>query len=373
MSPVRRVADALPDFPWDSLADAKAAATAHPGEIVDLSVGTPVDPVPAFIADALRNAAERWAGYPTVWGTPQLRAAMIDYLASRWQVPGLDEPNVLPVMGSKEFVAQLPSQLGLGAQDVVVIPKVAYPTYEVGALLADCQVVRADDPAELATANTAQPPALIWLNYPANPHGSIADLELLRSWVSYAHETGAVLASDECYGEFGWDEEPISVLDPRVNDGDRSNLIAVFSLSKRSNLAGYRAAFTAGCKGVLGNLLELRKHAGAMVAGPVQEAMAVALGDQAHVEVQRERYLRRRELLRPALEAAGFRIEHSEGSLYLWATRDESGRDSVRWLAERGILVAPGDFYGDQAADFVRVALTATDERIDEACARLTA
>lgn len=367
MSPARRIADELPDFPWDSLAHAKATATAHLDGIVDLSVGTPVDPVPEFIAATLGQAADRWAGYPTVWGTPKLRAAIITYLATRWQVPDLDEPNVLPVMGSKEFVAQLPSQLGLGSSDLVVIPKVAYPTYEVGALLAGCRIVRADDPAELS-----ETPSLIWLNYPANPHGAIADIDLLRSWVSYARQHGAVLASDECYGEFGWEADPISVLDPRVNDGDRSNLIAVFSLSKRSNLAGYRAAFTAGCKGVLGGLLELRKHAGAMVAGPVQEAMTAALGDQQHVELQRERYGRRREMLRPALEQAGFTIEHSQGSLYLWATRQESGRDSVNWLAERGILVAPGDFYGELANDFVRVALTASDERIDAACVRLT-
>jgi len=366
MSPARRVADGLPDFPWDSLAAAKATAKAHPAGIVDLSVGTPVDPVPDFIADELRAAAQRWAGYPTVWGTASLRSAILSYLADRWQASGLDEPNVLPVMGSKEFVAALPSQLGLGADDVVVIPKVAYPTYEVGALLAGCRIVRCDDPAALNES-----PSLIWLNYPANPHGAIADIELLRAWVAVARQHDAVLASDECYGEFGWDAEPISVLDPRVHDADSKNIIAIHSMSKRSNMAGYRAAFAAGCKGVLGGLLELRKHAGAMVPGPVQDAMSVALSDQTHVEAQRARYLRRRDILRSALEQAGFRIEHSEGSLYLWATRDEDGRDSVQWLADRGILVAPGDFYGNDSAQFVRVALTATDERVESAADRL--
>lgn len=366
MSPQLRVADRLPDFPWDSLASAKATASAHPDGIVDLSVGTPVDPVPDFVRTALSEAAGRWAGYPTVWGTPQLRAAIIQYLESRWGADDLDEPNVLPVMGSKELVAQLPTQLGLRADDVVVIPRIAYPTYEVGALLAGCQIVRCDDPAELGVA-----PSLIWLNYPANPHGAIADVDLLRAWVGYAREHGTVLASDECYGEFGWDAEPVSVLDPRVHDGDRKNIIAVHSLSKRSNMAGYRAAFVAGCRGVLSGLLELRKHAGAMVPGPVQDAMTVALADQAHVDQQRGRYLHRREILRPALEQAGFRIEHSQGSLYLWATRDEDCRQSVAWLAERGILVAPGDFYGAESGRFVRVALTASDERIESAAARL--
>jgi len=357
----------LPDFPWNSLAGAKARAQSHPDGIVDLSVGTPVDPTPELAQRALIEAADA-PGYPTVWGTPQLRTSIRAYLADRWgSVPVADE-GVLPVIGTKELVAQLPHLLGLAGGDVVVIPEIAYPTYEVGARLAGAHVVACDDPSAI----TGLRPALVWINSPANPHGTILDSASLATWVAYCRDRGAVLASDECYGEFGWTDEPVSVLNPQVNGGSLDGLLAVHSLSKRSNVAGYRAGFVAGDETVVRALRELRKHAGGIVPAPVQAAMTALLGDQTHVEQQRARYLGRRERLRPALEAAGFRVEHSEGSLYLWCTRDEPGRVSVDWLAERGILVAPGDFYGAAAGHHVRAALTATDERIDAAVRRLT-
>jgi len=357
----------LPDFPWDSLAGAKARAQAHPDGIVDLSVGTPVDSTPELGRRALIEAANS-PGYPTTWGTPALRAAIRGYLDTRWDSVPIVDDGVLPVIGTKELVAQLPHLLGLGAGDVVVIPAVAYPTYEVGVRLAGAEVVACDDPSEIEDLR----PALVWINSPANPHGAILDAAQLAAWVHFCRERGAVLASDECYGEFGWDAEPVSVLHPSVNGGSLDGLLAVHSLSKRSNVAGYRAGFVAGETDLVSALRELRKHAGAMVPTPVQAAMAALLGDQAHVEKQRARYLGRRERLRRALEAAGFQIDHSEGSLYLWCTRGEPGRASVDWLAERGILVAPGDFYGAASGDHIRVALTATDERIDAAVQRLT-
>ena len=357
----------LPDFPWDSLAGAKARAQEHPDGLVDLSVGTPVDPTPMIGRGALTEASDA-PGYPTVWGTPALRTAIRTHLATRWESVEIADEGVLPVIGTKELVAALPHLLGLGEADTVVIPRVAYPTYEVGARLADAAVIACDDPDEIAGVR----PALVWINSPANPHGTILSADQLAAWVRYCRERGAVLASDECYGEFGWDAEPVSVLHPDVNGGSLAGLLAVHSLSKRSNLAGYRAGFVAGETELLSDLRELRKHAGGMVPGPVQAAMVALLGDQQHVREQRRRYLGRRELLRPALQAAGFRIEHSEGSLYLWSTRDEPGRASVDWLAARGILVAPGDFYGAASADYIRVALTATDERIGAAVARLS-
>lgn len=358
----------LPDFPWDSLAGAKARALAHPDGIVDLSVGTPVDPTPEVGRRALAGASDA-PGYPTTWGTPALRAAIRGYLGDRWGSLALTDDGVLPVIGTKELVAALPQLLGLGPDDTVVIPRVAYPTYEVGCRLAGARVVPCDDPAEIADLR----PALVWINSPANPHGTILSGEQLAEWVRYCRDRGAVLASDECYGEFGWDAEPVSVLHPDVNAGSLDGLLAVHSLSKRSNVAGYRAGFVAGDAELVSGLRELRKHAGGIVPAPVQAAMAALLADHDHVVEQRERYRRRRALLRPALEAAGFRVRHSEGSLYLWCTRGEPGRASVDWLAERGILVAPGDFYGPESGDFVRVGLTATDERIAAAAGRLTA
>lgn len=359
----------LPDFPWDTIADARATAQAHADGVCDLSVGTPVDPVPEAAVRALSDAAGRWAGYPTVWGTPELRAAIRGYLQGRWGTVELADANVLPVIGTKELVAHLPLQLGVGPGDTVVIPTTAYPTYEVGARIAGAEVLATDDPDEAAAAR----PRLIWINSPANPHGAILGGETLTQWVDAARSVGAVLASDECYGEFGWDAEPLSVLHPDICGGTPQGLIAAHSLSKRSNMAGYRAGFLAGCSGLLGELLQVRKHAGLMVPGPVQDAMAALLADQEHVEAQRERYLARRGVLKPALEAAGFRIDHSEGSLYLWATRGEHCRTTVGWLAERGILAAPGDFYGPAGRHHVRIALTASDERIAAAAARLGA
>lgn len=356
----------LPDFPWDTLADARALAAAHPGGIVDLSVGTPVDPTPEVVKRALCDASDA-PGYPQTWGTPELRAAIIGYLTSRWGAKGLSDRGVLPVIGTKELVAWLPTLLGLGPDDTVVIPETAYPTYDVGARLAGARVVASDDPTALASLS----PRLVWINSPANPHGRILDAAETRAWVQATREVGAVLAADECYGEFGWDAKPVSVLRDDLCGGTHEGLLAVHSLSKRSNLAGYRAGFVAGDAALVSELLEVRKHAGMMLPAPVQAAMTAALTDTDHVQVQRERYLARRGLLRPALEAAGYRVEFSEGSLYLWCTRGEDCRESVRHLAGLGILVAPGDFYGEAGREFVRVALTATDERIEAAVSRL--
>lgn len=356
----------LPDFPWDTLAGDRELAASHPGGLVDLSVGTPVDATPRFIQQALAAAADA-PGYPTVWGTSALHQAIIDYLQRRWSAQDLTPREVLPVIGTKELVGWLPTLLGLGPQDLVVIPTTAYPTYEVGAIMAGTQIQRCDRPQQVVGH-----PQLIWINSPANPHGAVLSRGQLLDWMDFARGTGALLASDECYGEFAWDADSASILDEHLCGADHTGLLAVHSLSKRSNLAGYRAGFLAGDAEVVGELLALRKHLGMMVPTPVQAAMVAALGDQRHVEEQRQRYLTRRQRMRAVLTGRGFRIDHSEGSLYLWATRDEPCRDTVHWLAQRGILVAPGDFYGPAGARHVRIALTATDERIGAAVDRIS-
>ncbi|GHF15194.1 MULTISPECIES: succinyldiaminopimelate transaminase [Streptomyces] len=360
------VSSRLPVFPWDRLEPYKATAAAHPDGIVDLSVGTPVDPVPAIVQQALTEAADS-PGYPTVWGTPALRDALAGWAESRLGARDVAHTNVLPVVGSKELVAWLPTQLGLGAGDKVAYPRLAYPTYEVGARLAGAEPVVYDEPTELDPTNLK----LLWLNSPSNPTGRVLSMDELRRTVAWAREHGVLVFSDECYLELGWEADPVSVLHPDVCGGSFEGIVAVHSLSKRSNLAGYRAAFLAGDAAVLGELLQIRKHGGMMVAAPVQAATVAALGDTAHVTEQRERYARRRAKLRAAFEAAGFRIEHSEASLYLWATRDEPCWDTVADLSKRGILVAPGEFYGAAGERFVRIAFTATDERVEAAVRRL--
>ena len=361
------VSASLPEFPWDTLADAKAVAAAHADGIVDLSVGTPVDPVAPLIREALAAAGSA-SGYPATAGTARLRESAVAALSRRYGITGLTEAAVLPVIGTKELIAWLPTLLGLGPADAVMVPELAYPTYDVGARLAGAHVLRADSLIQLGP----QSPSLVYLNSPSNPTGRVLGVDHLRKVVSWAREKGSVVASDECYLGLGWEAEPLSVLHPLVCDGDHTGLLAVHSLSKSSSLAGYRAGFVAGDPGLVAELLAVRKHAGMMVPTPVQAAMVAALGDDAHEQQQRERYARRRAALAPALRSAGFAIDHSEAGLYLWATRGEPCRDSVAWLAARGILVAPGDFYGPGGAQHVRVALTATDERIAAAVDRLT-
>ncbi|MEW2584107.1 succinyldiaminopimelate transaminase [Streptomyces virginiae] len=361
------VSDRLPAFPWDKLEPYKKTAAAHPDGIVDLSVGTPVDPVPELIRRALIDAADS-PGYPTVWGTAALRDAITGWVRGRLGASAAEHRNVLPVVGSKELVAWLPTQLGLGAGDQVAYPRLAYPTYEVGARLCGAEPVVYDDPtADLDPARVK----LLWLNSPSNPTGKVLAKDELVRIVAWAREHGILLFSDECYLELGWEAEPVSVLHDDVCGGSYEGIVAVHSLSKRSNLAGYRAAFVAGDADVLRELLEIRKHGGMMTPAPVQAATVAALGDDRHVAEQRERYAARRAALRAALEAHGFRVEHSEASLYLWVTRDEPCWDTVAHLADLGILVAPGDFYGEAGARFVRVAFTATDERVEAAVKRL--
>ncbi|ADG89724.1 aminotransferase [Thermobispora bispora] len=356
---------ALPDFPWDRLAPYKELASAHPGGIVDLSVGTPVDPVPEVARSALAEAANS-PGYPQTYGTARLREAAARWLRRRHGVT-VDPAAVLPTIGSKELVAWLPTLLGVGPGQRVIFPELAYPTYDVGARLAGAEPYPADGLLALGPERAA----LVWVNSPSNPTGRVLPPEHLRKVVAWARERGAVVASDECYIELGWEERPVSILHPEVCGGSHEGLLAVHSLSKRSNLAGYRAGFIAGDPELVRRLLEIRKHAGMMVPAPVQAAMVAVLDDDRHAEEQRERYARRRAALRPALERAGWIIEHSVAGLYLWATNGTDCWEQVRALAERGILVAPGEFYGPAGRRYVRIAVTASDERIAAAVDRL--
>lgn len=359
----------LPDYPWDTMAPYAARARAHPGGMLDLSVGSPVDPTPAIVRDALVAATDAHS-YPATTGSPRLKEAIAEWYLRRRGVTVAPEA-ALPTIGSKELVALLPFLLGIGKGEAVVFPRLAYPSYEMGAAMVGADPVASDDPAEWPEHTR-----LVWLNSPSNPDGRVLGVDELRAAVARARELGAVIVGDECYAELGWDApwdtEPVpSILNPRVVGDDHSGVLGIYSLSKQSNLAGYRAAFLAGDPELVAQLLNTRKHAGLMMPAPVQAAAVAALGDDTHVEAQREVYRARREILRTALLGAGYRIDRSEAGLYLWATRGVDAWESVGEFAERGILVGPGPFYGAHSPQHVRLALTASDDAIAEAAVRL--
>jgi succinyldiaminopimelate transaminase len=322
--------------------------------------------VPEVVRAALAAAADS-PGYPTTQGTAELREAAAGWLARRCSARVDPATEVLPTIGSKELVALLPTLLGAGPGTRVVLPVLAYPTYEVGARFAGAAPQPCDDVTSVDPAGVA----LVWLNTPGNPTGTVRSADELRRIVGWGRAHGVLVASDECYLEYGWEAEPVSVLHRDVCGPSHDGVLAVHSLSKRSNVGGYRAGFVAGDPAVVGALLEVRKHLGMLMPTPVQAAMTAALGDDACVVEQRTRYAKRRAVLRTALESAGLRIDGSVAGLYLWATREEDCWETVGWLAERGVLVAPGVFYGAAGARHVRVALTATDERVEAVAARL--
>ncbi|NEK59999.1 succinyldiaminopimelate transaminase [Geodermatophilus sabuli] len=359
----------MADFPWDSLSAARTAAARHPGGVVDLSIGTPVDDTPEVLSAALAGAGNA-PGYPTALGTAELRSGAARWLQRRLGVHLADplgtDPSVIPTVGSKELVALLPTLLGLRGRGTVIVPEVAYPTYEVGAVLAGLAVRRTDVPPPDAAGIV-----LVWLNSPGNPHGRVLTDEQLRDWVTWGRAHGVPVVADECYVTLGWDVEPRSVLHPAVAGEDHTGLLAVHSLSKQSTAAGYRAGMLSGDPALVRTVWEVRRHLGLLVPTPVQAAMAAGLDDDTHVDAQRERYRARRERLSAAVRAAGARIDHSEAGLYLWVTRDEDCWATIDWLAGLGIVAGPGAFYGPAGARHVRLALTATDERIAAAVERL--
>jgi succinyldiaminopimelate transaminase len=364
-----------PPLAWETLGDIQAAAAAFPGGAIDLTIGTPIDDPPAFVAEVLaRSTASR--GYPPSIGSVALRTAAAGWIGRRFGVEVAPD-QIGATIGSKELVAGLPHWLRLRhdepSRDTVLHPAVAYPTYAMGARLAGCRAVAvpraptgaldlaAIDPADAARA------LCLWSNSPGNPTGALDDLEAAAGW---GRERGVPVLSDECYAELTWDGPPRTIL-----ESGSEGVLAVHSLSKRSNLAGLRVGFYAGDADLVAYLGQLRKHAGFMVPGPVQEAAAAALDDDDHVAAQRATYRRRLDAVVAALAAAGLPTPSPGGSFYLWVPApDGDGAGLARRLAEEaGVLVTPGATYGPHGTGFVRLALVVTDDRVAELCRRLGA
>jgi len=350
----------LPDFPWDALAPYSEIARQHPDGAIDLSQGTPVDATPEIIQTALKESSDS-PRYPVTAGTKELQSAIRNWAINHLGASG--DFDVLPVIGSKELVAWLPTLL---QSQKVIYPEIAYPTYLVGALLAQSEPIAVGiDAADWPSADLA------WVNTPSNPTGRVHSESELRATINWSRKHGATLVCDECYIDFGDTATPTSLL--KYTDGDNSNILVVHSLSKRSSMAGYRGAFLIGDAKLISQIREVRKHAGMMVPLPIQNAMVAALSDENHVIEQRDRYNARRAALSPALIAAGFKIEESAAGLYIWCTRAEDCWKSVEWLAKLGIVATPGSFYGALGASHIRIAMTATDTQISDAAKRIKA
>jgi succinyldiaminopimelate transaminase len=370
-----------PPYPHDRLAELKARAEAAPGGLIDASVGTPVDPMPEVAVQALIDATRGATGYPATIGSAAYRTAAAAWIERRFGCE-LTAEQICACIGTKEAVASLPRALSLRdpSRDVVLFPSVAYPTYAMGATLAGLRAVpvpvddtwhldlSAVDPADADRA------LLLWLNDPSNPTGVTATPSAMAAAVRWARERGIVVASDECYAEFTYDDAgapaaPVTALTAGVE-----GVLAVHSLSKRSNMAGLRAGFFAGDPELINYLGEVRKHSGLMTPAPVQAAAAAALGDDEHVREQQARYAARRAVALPALEARGLVHDGGPSTFYLWLRTAEGPSDG--WaiaadLAATGLLVAPGEFYGPAGAHHARVALTLTDDQVALACERV--
>jgi succinyldiaminopimelate transaminase len=349
-----------PPYPYDRLDELKKVADKLPGGCVDLSIGTPCDPPPPAVVEALaRSGTER--GYPPSVGTPAFREAAAGWLSRRFRVD-VEPAHLAACIGSKELVAGLPHWLKLRTpdRDTVLYPEPSYPSYAMGATLAGCRAVAYRNVTEIDPAD-ARRALCLWANSPANPSGELVDLSAAAAW---GRNHGVPVLSDECYIEFTWDGPGRTILSEGI-DG----VLALHSLSKRSNLAGARVGFYAGDPELVEYLSELRKHAGFMVPGPVQAAAVVAFGDDTHVDEQRARYRRRLELMAKVLDC-----DTPRGAFYLWAPAPAG--DAWGWardLAERGgALVAPGDLYGPAGAGYIRVAVVQPDEALQLVADRLT-
>jgi succinyldiaminopimelate transaminase len=346
-----------PPYPYDRLDSLKAVAASRPGGLVDLSIGTPCDPPPVAVVEALaRSGAER--GYPPSVGSPAYREAAAGWMARRLGVE-IDPAHVAACVGTKELVAGVPQWLRLRRpdRDTVLYPAISYPSYAMGATLAGCRSVAYRELAAIDPADAARSLCL-WVNVPGNPTGELTDLGAAAAW---GREHGTPVLSDECYVEFTWDGPRRTIL-----EHGSEGVLAVHSLSKRSNLAGVRAGVYAGDPELVHYLSEVRKHAGFMVPGPVQAAAVAAWGDDVHVDEQRERYRGRLEAMAAALSKAGVDVTLPAGAFYLWAPAPEGDAWGLaRRLAESGgALVSPGELYGPAGAGFVRVAVVQPDDRI---------
>ncbi|MFT8359268.1 succinyldiaminopimelate transaminase [Bifidobacterium aquikefiri] len=392
-------------YDWSRVARFRHIAQSYDGGCIDLSVGSPVDPVPQSVRAALSQASDEAdaRGYPQTIGSGELRNAIHDwFLRQRGVDLTMLHASVVPSVGSKEAVALMVSLLHLNAGDVVVQPKISYPTYEIGTQIAGATVVKVDDVTDVASWKNIDNVKAIWVNSPCNPTGEIIDSQQLATIVAAARAIGAVVLSDECYAFLDWreandyslsehrtniGERPYSdvpeaidmtsvfnsapcVLNPQVCAGSARGILSLYSLSKQSNMAGYRTAFIAGDDSLIEDMIRYRRQIGLIIPGPVQHAMSAALRDIEAVQEQKARYHTRLTMLVNALGEYGYDAHMPQGALYVWVhTLGQNCWEDMGQLAKLGIVPSPGEFYG--APEYLRFSITASDEAIRAAAARL--
>ncbi|MDQ1737716.1 MAG: hypothetical protein QOH56_3967 [Pseudonocardiales bacterium] len=354
-----------PPYPYDRLDAVIAVANRFDGGAVDLSIGTPCDPPPPEVIAALADPV-RARGYPPSIGTAALRDAAARWIARRLGAEVDPATQLAACVGTKEFVASVPQYLKLRTpdRDTVLYPAISYPTYEMGATLAGLRAVPYLSLADINPAD-AERALCVWVNSPGNPTGELVDLGAAAAW---GRSRGIPVLSDECYAEFSYAAPPTTIL-----RAGTAGVLAVHSLSKRDNFAGARIGFYAGDEELVHYLREVRKHAGLMPPGPVQNAAIVALNDDAHVDAQRARYWSRMQRLRDILAVLGLSAEMPAGAFYLWfAAPEGKAWGCANMLAERaGIVSSPGEFYGSASTGFLRLAAVQPDDRIELAARRV--
>ncbi|WEV59411.1 aminotransferase class I/II-fold pyridoxal phosphate-dependent enzyme [Bifidobacterium sp. ESL0728] len=401
-------------YDWNRVTPYKETAKNAAGGMIDLSVGSPVDPVPASVQQALADSADapNAHGYPTVAGTEDLRKAVQEWFSAKRGVDfGAIGADFVPTVGSKEAVALMASLLHFGPGDVIVQPEVSYPTYDIGTQLAGAKTYKAADIADVDSWRRVPGVKAVWVNSPSNPTGEVLSASQLHGIVAAAREIGAVVLSDECYGLLTWadnsdgndasnganveagngqsakrsnDGLPENVgktaviepspapcmLQPDVCDGSAKDILVLYSLSKQSNMAGYRTALIAGDPELVRPMTVYRKQIGEIIPGPVQAAMAAGLRDSDAVSAQHARYSKRLRELVDGLRAYGYDAYMPQGALYVWvrAKSNDCWQDMAD-LARLGIIASPGEFYG--APTYLRFSATATDASIAEVVSRL--
>ena len=361
-------------YPFVRIEEEKSRRREQGGRLLDFSVGDPRERTPPWIRDRLARAIPERSGYPTAAGLPELRQAVAGWIDRRFGVRLDPDRHILPSNGAKEAIYLLHQALvdPAGDRRVVLIPDPAYPVYEVGTRFAGGIPERIPlDPArgflpdlDRIDPETLRRTALLWLNYPNNPTGAVAGIDLYRRALDLARLHRFWVASDEAYSEIWFDRPPPSALQAGL-DG----LIVVHSLSKRSAMTGYRTGLIAGDPELIGLLRRIRPSQGVATPLFVQEAAIAAWGDEEHVAEQRELVRRKREILLPVLRRKGLEAAGSRATYYLWI-RVPAGMDAesfFRLLLAEGIAVAPGTLFGPGGEGYVRMALVPETEECEVA------